>query len=212
MITKLFSDFAKLPLVKNYHFSLFRTTEIWWQNSSFSWFWNEKCEIDPLPSSGPWPSRAAAGVPPGKVCPAHLHNSWLGFCWLGQDGTCRVASSAPWIQSLAFHGQTSWSPADQAGTKVGPTYFLKNIGCPPKFEFQICSVSQFCLTLCDPVDCSPPDSSVHGIFPGKYTGTDASSYSRGSSWARGQTHVSCISCIGRWILHHCTTWEALNFR
>ena len=30
-------------------------------------------------------------------------------------------------------------------------------------------VAQSCLTLCDPMDCSPPDSSVHGDSPGKYT-------------------------------------------
>ena len=29
---------------------------------------------------------------------------------------------------------------------------------------------QSCPTLCDPMDCSPPGSSVHGIFPGKNTG------------------------------------------
>ena len=29
---------------------------------------------------------------------------------------------------------------------------------------------QSCLTLCDPIDCSPPGSSVHGDFPGKNTG------------------------------------------
>ena len=28
----------------------------------------------------------------------------------------------------------------------------------------LCSVTQLCLTLCDPVDCSPQGSSVHGIF------------------------------------------------
>ena len=32
--------------------------------------------------------------------------------------------------------------------------------------------AQLCLTLCDPTDCSPPGSSVHGIFPGKNTGMD----------------------------------------
>ena len=31
-------------------------------------------------------------------------------------------------------------------------------------------VSQSCLTFCDPIDCSPPGSSVHGIFPGMNTG------------------------------------------
>ena len=28
----------------------------------------------------------------------------------------------------------------------------------------VCSVAQLCLTLCDPLNYSPPDSSVHGIF------------------------------------------------
>ena len=34
----------------------------------------------------------------------------------------------------------------------------------------LCLVSLSCLTLCDPVDCSPPGSSVHGDAPGKNTG------------------------------------------
>ena len=31
----------------------------------------------------------------------------------------------------------------------------------------------------------------------------AISFSRGFSWPRDQTWVSCISCVGRWILYHC---------
>ena len=31
----------------------------------------------------------------------------------------------------------------------------------------LCSVAQSCPTLCDPTDCSPPGSSVHGIFQAK---------------------------------------------
>ena len=34
----------------------------------------------------------------------------------------------------------------------------------------LCLVAQSCLTLCDPTDCSPPGSSVHGNSPGKNTG------------------------------------------
>ena len=36
----------------------------------------------------------------------------------------------------------------------------------------LCLVAQSCLTLCDPMDCSPPGSSVHGDSPGKNTGVD----------------------------------------
>ena len=39
----------------------------------------------------------------------------------------------------------------------------------------------------------------------------AVSSSRGSSWPRGQTCISRVSCIGRWILHHWATWEAPAF-
>ena len=34
----------------------------------------------------------------------------------------------------------------------------------------VCLVAQSCPTLCDPMDCSPPGSSVHGDSPGKNTG------------------------------------------
>ena len=34
----------------------------------------------------------------------------------------------------------------------------------------VCVPAQSCLTLCEPVECSPPGSSVHGIFPVKNTG------------------------------------------
>ena len=40
---------------------------------------------------------------------------------------------------------------------------------------------QLCLTLCDPMDCSPPGFSVHGIFPGRMLEWIAVSSSRGSS-------------------------------
>ena len=34
----------------------------------------------------------------------------------------------------------------------------------------LCLVAQLCLSLCDPMDCSPPGTSVLGDSPGKYTG------------------------------------------
>ena len=38
------------------------------------------------------------------------------------------------------------------------------------YIYFMCLVAQLCLTLCDPVDCSLPGSSVHGDSPGKNTG------------------------------------------
>ena len=69
----------------------------------------------------------------------------------------------------------------------------------------ICGVSfscvhthaQSCLTLCDPRDCSPPGSFVHGIFPTRILEQVAISSSRGYSQPRSPTHAACISCIDR---------------
>ena len=44
-----------------------------------------------------------------------------------------------------------------------------------------CSVAQSCLTLCSPVDCSPPGFSVRGIFQARILEWVAISYSRGFS-------------------------------
>ena len=54
-------------------------------------------------------------------------------------------------------------------------------------------VAQLCPILCDPVDCSPPGSSVHGILQARILEWVAISFSRGSSRPRDQTQVSCIA-------------------
>ena len=53
-------------------------------------------------------------------------------------------------------------------------------------------VTQLCLTLCDPMDCSPPGSSVRGILQAKILEWVAISFSRGSSQARDRTLFSRI--------------------
>ena len=67
-----------------------------------------------------------------------------------------------------------------------------------------CGRTQSCPTLCDPMDCCPPGTSVHGVFQEWV----AISSSRGSSPPRDQTHVSCISWIGKWISQDWDSWEA----
>ena len=53
-------------------------------------------------------------------------------------------------------------------------------------------VAQSCLTLCDPMDYSPPGSSVHGIFQARVLEWVAIFFSRGSSQPRDRTWVSHI--------------------
>ena len=92
----------------------------------------------------------------------------------------------------------------------------------------VCVCVCVCVTLCSPMDCIPPGSSVHGIFQARILEWVAMSSSRGSppprdqslaccifttsatweaaesSWTRDQTPVPCIS--GQ-ILIRCTTRE-----
>ena len=58
--------------------------------------------------------------------------------------------------------------------------------------------------FCDPVDCSPPGSSIHGVSQARILEWVAIPFSRGSSWPRDWIHVSCT---WRWILHYWATGE-----
>ena len=54
----------------------------------------------------------------------------------------------------------------------------------------MCSVVS---NFCNPLECKPPISSVHGIFQGRILEWVTLSYSKGSSQPRDQTCVSCIA-------------------
>ena len=57
-------------------------------------------------------------------------------------------------------------------------------------------VAQSCTTLCDPIDCSLPGSSIHGISQARILEWVASSFSRGSSRPRDGTQVGHIAGSG----------------
>ena len=63
----------------------------------------------------------------------------------------------------------------------------------------LCLVAQSCPTLCDPMDSSPPGSSVHGDSPGKKTGVDCHSLLQGIFPAEG-SNPGLIHC--RLSLYH----------
>ena len=77
------------------------------------------------------------------------------------------------------------------------------------------SVTQSCLlTLCDPMNYSPPDSSVHGILQARTLEWVVIPFSRGSSWPRDQTKVPCI--VDRfftvWATREDFTWHIINYK
>ena len=142
----------------------------------------------------------------------HSYNCWLGFsvpCWL-LPGNLSTWSSPLGCLSIL----TTWLltflrvsvPRDKA--KIMPQCFVKQ---PQKSSTSFplysihymwptmsspCSsvlVSQSCLILCNPMDCSPPGSSVRGNFQARILEWAATPFSRGSSRPRYCIQVSCIA-------------------
>ena len=71
------------------------------------------------------------------------------------------------------------------------------------YDMHACSVAQSRLTLYNPMDCSPPVSSIHGILQARILDWVAISSSRGSSRPRDLTRFSC----GSWIVSRFFTTE-----
>ena len=123
-------------------------------------------------------------------------------------------SAAPWTiarhapLSMGSPGQEHWSglPFPPPGDLSDPG--IKPLSLDQILHWQLChvkvksesEVAQLCPTLCDPMDCSLPGSSVHGIFQAIVLEWISISFSRGSSQPRDQTQVSHIvdRCLTIW--------------
>ena len=67
-------------------------------------------------------------------------------------------------------------------------------------------IAHWCLTVCNPTDCSLPRSSIHEILQARILEWVAISCSRASSQVSNPRLF--VSCIGRWFFtSSCTTWE-----
>ena len=65
----------------------------------------------------------------------------------------------------------------------------------PRYRVNVCVHAkslQSCPTLCNPMDCSSPDSSVHGDSPGKNTGVGSCALLQGIFPTQDGTHGSCL--------------------
>ena len=101
-------------------------------------------------------------------------------------------------------GQGSLACCSPWGHKVKHNLATDLKHCIMSFCSSCSLVAKLCPTSCDHMDCSLPGSSVHGISQARILEWAAISFSRGSSRPRDWT---CMSCIGRWILHHWAWWE-----
>ena len=143
----------------------------------------EKHEFDPWVGKIPW--RRA-----WQLTPVFLHRDPMD-------------RGAWWVPITNTGSQTVWHYWSDLACMHALHYVLgniienidKNISCGlliiPKEC--VCLVTQSCLTLCDPLDCNPLGSSVHGFLQTTILEWVAISFSRESSWLRGWTWISCIA-------------------
>ena len=136
---------------------------------------------------------------------AHKTRKWLLRELPHQGGTAfSHFSLSYWFPPLPCFSLQNHNTSDLNYRKVYPlshkstkgTGWLKTQDLPAHFGnsfFMLCLVAQSCPTLCNPMVCSPPGSSVQGDSAGKNTGVGCHALLQRSSQPRDRTQVSCIA-------------------
>ena len=122
-------------------------------------------------------SAISHSLQPHRRAGSSVHRIFLGRntgvgCYFLLQGVFLTKGSNPHL----LHWQADFLPLSDLGSPRG-----------------ILLITQSCLTLCDPKDCSPPGSSVHGILQARIQEWGAISSSRRSSPPRDQIPVSCLA-------------------
>ena len=102
--------------------------------------------------------------------------------------------SFPWMKGY-IQGWYGWKIISIFSIRKGNLSFLKNESGLYVMSIYSNIIAQLCPILCDPMDCRPAGSSIHGIPQARILEWVVISSSRVSSWPRDWTHVSCVSCI-----------------
>ena len=140
------------------------------------------------------------------VYPLHLIEEKIGFREKYSDsGLYNIDQWSPTIlaSGIGFMGQFFHGPRGQGGCFLDDSSAL-HLLCTLLFIIialqyimkQVSKwvlVAQSCLTLCDPMDCSPPGSFVHEIFQARILECVVISISRGFSQSTDWTRVSCTA-------------------
>ena len=118
------------------------------------------------------------------------------WCWTGRPGVLRFmgsqrvghewATELNWTEVLSMNSYEQWQITCHFIIKY--YFFLNQKSCPLLLQR-----SQLCSTLCDPVDCGLPGSSVHGIFQARILDSPAYSFSRGS-FPTQESNSSLLYC------------------
>ena len=144
----------------------------------------------------------APATPPRLLCPwdSPGKNTGVGCHALLQG--IFLSQASPALARAFFTTSTTWEAPVHVGVCIN--HLLRPSGkclkCSAQNYLKACQVLCCCclvaklyLTVCDLMDCSPPGSSVQGILQARVLEWVAIPSSRGSSWPRDQTWVSCIA-------------------
>ena len=101
-----------------------------------------------------------------------------------------------WVSSIAVRFFTIWATSKTKDGLISSYFATDPSQSDPKGQ-RVPSAryvyAQSLLTLCDPMDCSPPDSSVNGIFQTRIVERVANFSSRGSAWPRDQCESPALA-------------------
>ena len=124
---------------------------------------------------------------------ALLHMSKFGSVTEADQGLFFLGYSQSCRSSITINIRTLSSPQRKPYTRYQSLPISSQTS--PSVCVCVCVklVTQLCLTLWDPMDCSPPGSSVHGILQARTLEWVAMPSSRGSSRPRDRTWIFCIA-------------------
>ena len=127
----------------------------------------------------------------------------LGAVWFGgysgmRDGGLWGNTNARW--AMSFSDWSSLQP-ETGIVDLGVVGFFFILSTNHLTGMHAKSLQSY-LTLCNPMECRWPGSSVHGILQTRILEWVAMPSSRGSSPARDWTHLSYVSCIYKQVLYH----------
>ena len=136
---------------------------------------------------------------------------WHLGLYLKKEDLLTNRERAAWKKALRLDGGLErqkgvhWSSRWAESGAVNWNWTLQGLKGHTEDSFGLCVLRQPCLTLCDPVDCSPPGSSVQGDSPGKNTGVGCLVLLQGIFPTPG-SNPGLLHC--RWILYHLSHLES----
>ena len=122
---------------------------------------------------------------------SHLTSLHLSCCKETEGITNKDLLNSTWNSAQCYIWQLGWEEC------LGENEYMCMYGKVPllftwnyhNIVNRLCEVTQSCPTLCDPMDCSLPGTSIHGIIQARILEWVAISFSRGSSWPRDWTCI-----------------------